>query len=117
MTVRIEQITSRKDLRAFAAFPNRLYKGHPCFVPQLVGDTVDTLDEAKNPAYAFCDSRIFLAFDEKDRVVGRVAAIYNRRANEYWKHNEMRYGAELLDAREQRFHQIVGQQRKGDVDR
>lgn len=102
MSVQILQIRSRKDLKRFAEFPNQLYHKNPYFVPQLISDVVDTLDEAKNPAYAFCDSRIFLAYDESDgRVVGRVAAIYNRRANEYWKHHELRYGwLDFIDDRE-----------------
>lgn len=102
MSVQIIQIKSRKELKRFAEFPNQLYHKNPYFVPQLISDVVDTLDEAKNPAYAFCDSRIFLAYDDKDgQVVGRVAAIYNRRANEYWKHHELRYGwLDFIDDRE-----------------
>lgn len=100
MSVTIREISSRKDLKRFAEFPNRLYKGCPWFVPQLTSDVVNTLDPAKNPAYEFCESAIFLAY-RGEEIVGRVAAILNRRANEYWNHNEVRFGwLDFIDDRE-----------------
>lgn len=101
MNVKTIQIHSRRDLKRFASFPNRLYKGNPYYVPQFVSDTVKTLDPASNPAYAFCKSALFLALDDTGEVVGRVAAILNRRANEYWHHNEVRYGwIDFIDDRD-----------------
>ncbi len=100
MSVTIRQITSRKDFKRFAEFPNRLYKGCPWYVPQLTSDVVNALDPAKNPAYEFCEAAIFLAYRD-DEIVGRIAAILNHRANEYWNHNEVRFGwIDFIDDRE-----------------
>lgn len=100
MAVTIRPVLTRKDLKIFVEFPNRLYKGNPYFVPKLFMDEVATLDPKKNPAYAFSESALFLAY--KDGVpVGRVAAIVNRKANEKWNHKEVRFGwIDFIDDRE-----------------
>lgn len=72
----------------------------PGFVPSLYYDEMNTLDPAKNPVFEFCEAKLFLA--EKDgKTVGRVAAILNKKANEKWDHEEIRYGwFDFIDDRE-----------------
>lgn len=91
MSVTTKKVQNSRDLRSFVNFPLKLYKDMPCFVPSLYMDEVDTLSPQKNPAYEFSDAALFLAY--KDGVLsGRVAAIVNHRANESWKHDEVRFG-------------------------
>ena len=93
MSVIVRPVTTKKDLKAFIEFPNKLYKDNPCFVPKLYFDEVETLDSRKNPAFAFCEAAYWLAWDADGKEpVGRVAAIVNRRANEKWDHREVRFG-------------------------
>ena len=100
MGVQLKQVLTKKDLRKFVEFPNRLYKGNPYFVPKLYMDETATLDPAKNPAYAFSESALWLAFRDGE-IVGRVAAIINRKANEKWDHKEVRFGwIDFIDDRE-----------------
>lgn len=47
-------------------------------------DEMNTLDPKKNPAFEFCEAQYFLAVDSEARIVGRIAAIINHRANEEW---------------------------------
>ncbi|MBR1573318.1 MAG: N-acetyltransferase [Bacteroidales bacterium] len=91
MAVTVKQVHDRKALRAFVEFPNRLYKGVSGYVPKLVGDEMDTLSPDKNPSCRFSDLALFLAYRDGE-IVGRVAAIINRRANERWNHQEVRFG-------------------------
>lgn len=91
MAVTVKQITGGKQLRAFVEFPNKLYKGVYGYVPKIVEDEIETLTPSKNPVCAFCDLGLFLAYRD-DEIVGRVAAIVNHRANEIWKHKEVRFG-------------------------
>ena len=100
MAVILKQVLSRRDLRKFVDFPNRLYKGNPYFVPKLFTDEIATLDPKKNPAYDFSESRLYLAYKDGE-IAGRVAAIINHKANEKWNHKEMRFGwIDFIDDRE-----------------
>ena len=53
-------------------FPNKLYKDNEFFVPFLENDEFETFSKDKNPAYDFCETRLFLAY-KKGKVVGRIA--------------------------------------------
>ncbi|MBR4130145.1 MAG: N-acetyltransferase [Bacteroidaceae bacterium] len=90
-TVTISKVGTAKELRKFVRFNYELYKDSPYAVPDLLEDTLDTLDSRSNPAFRFCEAEYFLARKE-GRIVGRVAAIINSRANERWGRKEVRFG-------------------------
>jgi GNAT superfamily N-acetyltransferase len=52
---------------------------------------LNTFSPDKNAAFEFCEAEYFLAYKE-GKVVGRVAAIINHRANDTWKKREVRFG-------------------------
>ena len=100
MSVTISRVQNRRAFREFLSFPLKLYKDMPAFVPPLISDDRDTLDPRKNPAYEFCDAAMYLAYKD-GRLAGRVAAIVNRKANEAWHHDEVRFGwFDFIDDRE-----------------
>lgn len=86
----IYEMNTVSDLRRFITFPDRLYVGNPNYVPSLLMDELENLRRDKNPAFAYCDARYLMAFRGKTPV-GRVAAIYNRRFNETWDKNCVRF--------------------------
>ena len=89
--IAVSQITSSKEMRAFVRFNYELYKDCPQAVPDLLEDTLETFDPRRNPAFRFCEAAFFLA--RKDgRIVGRVAAIINTRANTRWERQDVRFG-------------------------
>ena len=89
--VTVSQVTSGKEMRAFVRFNYELYKDCPQAVPDLFEDTLETLDARRNPAFRFCEAAFFLARRD-GRIVGRVAAIINTRANARWDRQEVRFG-------------------------
>lgn len=91
MSVEIKEVRSRKELREFVNFPERLYRHNPYYVPPLEFDQMDTLDQKKGAAQEFCDSELYLAYKD-GKPAGRVAAIVNRLANKQWNHKEVRFG-------------------------
>ena len=91
MSVEIRQVMTRSELRKFVDFPEKLYRNNPYYVPPLVFDQMDTLDQQKGAAQEFCDSALYMAYKDGE-AVGRVAAIVNRLANEQWNHKEVRFG-------------------------
>ena len=46
-TVTVSQITSAKEIRAFVRFNYELYKDCPQAVPDMLEDTLETLDSRK----------------------------------------------------------------------
>jgi GNAT superfamily N-acetyltransferase len=104
MSVTIKEVKTPKELKAFIRFNYELYKGNPYSVPDLYDDMVNTFSPQKNPAFEFCEASYFLALRD-DKIVGRVAAIINHRANDTWQKKEVRFGwidfiddAEVADA-------------------
>ena len=91
MAVIIKKVTTKKELKTFIRFNYELYKNNSYFVPDLLDDMLNTFNPKKNAAFEFCEADYFLAYKD-DKVVGRVAAIINHRANETWKKNEVRFG-------------------------
>ena len=91
MSVEIRPVKTRRELRRFVNFPEKLYRDNPYYIPPLVFDQMDTLDPKKGAAQEFCDSVLYMAFKDGE-MVGRVAAIVNHKANEQWNHKEVRFG-------------------------
>lgn len=89
--IEIRKVESRYDLKTFIEFHYDLYKGNAYDVPNLYTDEVNTLRKDKNAAFEFCEAEYFMAFRD-GRMVGRVAAIINHRANEKWQRKSVRFG-------------------------
>lgn len=90
-SIQIKRVETRKDLKRFIEFHYDLYKGNPYDVPNLYSDEVNTLSKNKNAAFDFCEAEYYLALKE-GKIVGRVAAIINHKANEKWKKKDVRFG-------------------------
>jgi GNAT superfamily N-acetyltransferase len=54
-------------------------------------DDMKTLDKNYNAAFEFCEAEYFLAYKD-GQLVGRVAAILNKKANQAWNVNQVRFG-------------------------
>ncbi|MDD5017429.1 MAG: GNAT family N-acetyltransferase [Eubacteriales bacterium] len=87
--VEIKEISKKKDLKKFICFPDKLYKGEKNFVPELKSDEYSMLVPEKNFAFEYCDAKFFLAYRD-GRIVGRVGAIVNRKANALWDQKNIR---------------------------
>ena len=92
MNVTIREVNSNSGLKRFVKFPTKLYKGNSYYVPQLISGEMDTLSRTKNPAFEFCEIRYWLAFDERGKIVGRIAGIVNPVYNEKTGTTYMRFG-------------------------
>lgn len=90
-SVQIKRVETKKDLKAFIEFHYDLYEGDPYDAPNLYSDELNTLSRDKNAAFDFCEAEYFLALKE-GKVVGRVAAIINNKANEKWEKKDVRFG-------------------------
>jgi hypothetical protein len=92
MRVAIKEVTDKRLLKKFIKFPNKLYKGNRYYVPQFIASEFSTLSKEKNPAFEFCEARYWLAYDENNAIVGRIAGIINNRYNEKTATKYVRFG-------------------------
>lgn len=89
--IQVIEVTTSKQRKAFVDFFYDLYRDSPYAVPYLYLAEKLTLKPGSNPAFEFCEAQCFLAYND-GKVVGRVAAIINHRANDYWKREMARFG-------------------------
>ena len=89
--VSIKKVEGHRDLRNFIRFNYHLYKGNAYAVPDFLEDMLNTFNRKKNAAFEFCEADLFLAYKD-DKLVGRVAAIINHKANKTWQTKNVRFG-------------------------
>lgn len=89
--IQVVEVTTSKQRKAFVDFFYDLYRDSSYAVPYLYLAEKLTLKPGSNPAFEFCEAQCFLAYND-GKVVGRVAAIINHRANDYWKREMARFG-------------------------
>lgn len=90
-SITIKKVETKEDLKAFIEFHYDLYEGNEYDVPNLYSDEVNTLSKDKNAAFDFCVANYYLAIRD-NKVIGRVAAIINNKANEKWDQKRVRFG-------------------------
>lgn len=91
MPLTIIPVTTKKEMKQFICFNYALYKDSPYAVPELYTDVRDTLDPNKNAAFEFCEAQPFIALRD-GKVVGRIVAIINHKANSVWNKKAVRFG-------------------------
>lgn len=88
--IKLVEVKTKAQRRVFVDYPNKLYRDDPHFVPAFYGDDMADWDPKKNPAFAYCEARAWLAYRD-GKVVGRIGAILSHRANEKWGTKRMRF--------------------------
>ncbi len=86
---RIVEVTTRRDLRRFVKFPDRLYRDCPQYVPALHADQIKSLTKVSTLRY--CTRKMWLAF-RGNEVVGRICGMVNPRYNELYNKKRARFG-------------------------
>lgn len=76
LPIRVQPVTTRRELRAFVKFPWRVYQDDPNWVPPLIAERLEYLDPARGPFYKAADVALFLARRGRE-IVGTIAAFIN----------------------------------------
>lgn len=97
MSIKIEHVRSKDQLRQFIGMPWRVYQNDPNWVPWLYFERLDFFDKQKNPFFEHSEADYFIA-RRNGEAVGVIAAILNHRHNEFQQENVAHFGIfELLN--------------------
>ena len=72
--IEIREAASKKDIKKFIDYPQKLYKDCPYFVPFLRMDEINMSNPKKNASLEVCKVKYFLAY-KGGEIVGRVLGI------------------------------------------
>ena len=89
--INIIPVETKKQRAEFIDFPHDLYMGDPNYVPELFVAQDDLLNSQKHPFYLHSSAQLFLAYKD-NRIVGRIAAIWNTHNNSFNNVNEGQFG-------------------------
>jgi hypothetical protein len=82
MSLSVRPVKIKKDLKKFIHFPWTIYKDDPSWIPPLLMEEKNRLNQKKNPFFQHAEQELFLA--ERDgKLVGRISAqvdhLHNKR--------------------------------------
>lgn len=80
----------KAQVKRFIRIPYRLYENHPQWVPPIIMDVETQLNRSKHPFFEHSDADFFLATKD-GRDVGRIAALENKRFNQYHKTKQAQF--------------------------
>ncbi|WP_298345829.1 GNAT family N-acetyltransferase [uncultured Algibacter sp.] len=89
--IKLKEVKTKKDLKAFVKFPFKLYKDSKYWVPPIISQEIKTFNKKENPVFNDADARMFLAY-KNGEIVGRIAAIVNWLEVKEQNQKKMRFG-------------------------
>lgn len=90
MAIVIKEATTKKELKLFMDFANKLYKDEPNYIPPIFFDEMNSTSKKKNLSLAFCDVIYLLAYED-GKLVGRVRGLINHKYNKQNDHLHLRF--------------------------
>jgi hypothetical protein len=76
--MRVILVNTRQTERKFLELPRKLYRKDPNFVMPFDKEVKKAFDRKINPYFEHGDATRWIALDEKENAVGRIAAFYDR---------------------------------------
>ncbi len=78
----VNKVETKKDFNDFLLFPWKVYEGNPYWVPPLLMQVKETLNEKKYPFWQHAQREIFIA-RKNGETVGRIVAIVDENHNKF----------------------------------
>ncbi|MDE5494072.1 GNAT family N-acetyltransferase [Elizabethkingia meningoseptica] len=89
--ISLKKVIDDKMLMDFIQFPMTLYKNNPNFVPPLINDEKQIWDPKENPALAYSEAELYLAY-KNNQIVGRIAVMINHKEGQELGIHKVRFG-------------------------
>ena len=81
MSIKVQEVSGKRDLGKFIRFPFQLYREDPFWTPPLLADEYAFFNPNKNKNLVKNPHRLLLA-RENGKICGRIFGLVNQRANE-----------------------------------
>jgi hypothetical protein len=91
LDLKLIEVKTKKQLRAFIYLPEKLHKGQKNWVPPIYRDEWAYFNPGKNKAFGYSDTLILLA-EIDGQTAGRIMGIINQRYNEARNERTARFG-------------------------
>ena len=91
MSIKLKEVITNKELKRFVDFQYDLYRNNEYWVPPLKKEELFLLRRDKNPAFDFCETKYWLAYNNGN-IAGRIAGIINHKFNDKFNKKTMRFG-------------------------
>jgi hypothetical protein len=82
MGLQIRKVESKADRKVFVKVPWTVFQSDPRWIPPLIMDRLEAIDERKNPFFRHGEAALFIA-EKHGEAVGRISAHVNSLYNEY----------------------------------
>ncbi|KUY30900.1 GNAT family N-acetyltransferase [Elizabethkingia ursingii] len=89
--ISLRKVINDKMLTDFIQFPMTLYKNNPNYVPALINDEKQIWDPKENPALAYSEAELYLAY-KNNQLVGRIAVMINHKEGQELNIHKVRFG-------------------------
>ncbi|MBT7582583.1 MAG: hypothetical protein HN572_06430, partial [Kordiimonadaceae bacterium] len=80
--IEIKPVVSKADRKAFVKVLWKIYQGEPNWIPPLIMERMDAIDEKKNPYFQHAEVKMWIAYKE-DEPVGRISAQIDELVEKY----------------------------------
>jgi hypothetical protein len=90
MAIEIREVKTKKEVKLFMEFANKLYKDEPNYIPPIFEDEVKSADPKYNLNLEFSDAILILAYKDGD-IVGRLRGVVNHKYNEKNNFKHLRF--------------------------
>lgn len=88
--IKIVEVKTKRQQKKFIEFPLKLYKKCPYFVPPLYSDEL-AMFKKNYHYYDQSEAICFNAYDENNKMVGRIQGIIQKASNEKWNQKRVRF--------------------------
>jgi len=88
--VKVMKVSSRKEIDDFVGLVDKIYRGNPYYVPDLIRDVRGLFRHKTYPGQEFSDVQPFVAY-RGGEPQGRIVGIINRKANKKWNVKNVRF--------------------------
>lgn len=82
----LEEVSTAKQKKEFLDLPKRLYKNDPNWVCQLDVEIDAIFDPSKNRNFEHGEAIRWLLYDERNKIIGRIAAFVDEKKRNHYKY-------------------------------
>jgi hypothetical protein len=91
MSVSINEVHTKSELKKWVRFPYHFYREDPHYVPQIIREEIDFFSADRNPGFKIADTKLLLV-QQNGKTVGRICGIIHRLEEKKLGYRRGRFG-------------------------